>query len=207
MVKEIRIYVEGGGNDNPSRRLIRAGFSQFLDPLRQLARERGVRWEVIPCGPRPTALEKFRTAVKVHPDALVVLLVDAETRVEGTPRDHLRRKDNWNVTGLPDEQLHLMVQVVEAWLVADLDTLASYYGKGFLRNVLPKQQDVEAIPKDQLEKALDRATKKTQKRRYRKIAHCADLLALIDCHKVRQRAKHCDRLFTFLESRLTEKSP
>ncbi len=116
---------------------------------------------------------------------------------------HLKDRDGWE-SDLPDEHCHLMVQMVEAWLVADPDALAGYYGQRFHRNALPKRTDVEAIPKDQLLRSLDRATAGTTKGRYEKIYHCADLLARFDPDRVRQRARHCDLLFKTLESRIRE---
>ncbi len=95
-----------------------------------------------------------------------------------------------------------MAQAMEAWLIADPDTLSDYYGQGFHRNALPRRVDVEAVPKDQLARSLDRATTGTQKGKYAKIRHCADLLGLLNRDRVRQRARHCDLLFTSLEARI-----
>jgi hypothetical protein len=95
-----------------------------------------------------------------------------------------------------------MVCTIEAWLVADPETLAGYYGQGFRRNVLPKREDIEAVPKEQLYESLDRATAGTQKGRYAKIRHCADLLGRLNRDRVRQRAAHCDLLFRTLEAQL-----
>jgi Domain of unknown function (DUF4276) len=97
-----------------------------------------------------------------------------------------------------------MVQMVEAWLIADPDTLSDYYGQGFRRNALSRRQDVEAVPKVQLARSLDRATTGTRKGKYAKIRHCADLLGLLNRDRVRRRARHCDLLFTSLEARIRE---
>jgi hypothetical protein len=61
---------------------------------------------------------------------------------------------------------------------------------------------VEAVAKEDLIRALDRATARTQKGRYHKISHCAELLGLLDRNRVRARARHCDLLFTTLEARI-----
>ncbi len=95
-----------------------------------------------------------------------------------------------------------MVQTVEAWLIADPDTLAAFYGQGFLRKALPRRQDVEAIAKADLISALDRATVRTQKGQYHKILHCSYLLGRLNQDRVRARARHCDLLFTTLEARI-----
>jgi hypothetical protein len=204
MIREIRIYVEGGGNDNPSRRQIRTGFGQFLDPLWQVARERRVRWEVIACGPRNAAFENFQLALRSHPDAFNVLLVDAEDEVSRTPWEHLRQRDGWLEGNLPDDHCHLMVRTVEAWIAADPTTLAGYYGQGFQPKALPTRNDIEAVDKEHLIEALNRATAATSKGRYHKIVHCSELLGKIRPEIVRKRAAHCDRLFTTLESLLAE---
>lgn len=204
MVGEIRIYVEGGGDDADGRALIREGFNDFLSPLCDLAQQRGIRWNLTACGPRNRAFDMFKTAVKKHPDALVVLLVDSEGEVNGSPDEHLRSRDAWDTKGLAADRLQLMVQTVEAWLIADPEALSAYYGQGFLLNALPNRKNVEEIPKKELERCLLHATSKTKtKGPYHKIRHCADLLSRLSSAVVRQRAKHCDRLFTCLESYLT----
>jgi hypothetical protein len=136
------------------------------------------------------------------PDAFNVLLVDSEGPVSLPPREHLRQQAGWDLTSLRDDQVHLMAQTVEAWLIADPEALAGYYGRHFHRKVLPGQIDVETIPKEQLLEKLKRATEKTQKGPYAKIRHCADLLSRLDSGRVRQRAKHCDLLFQTLEARI-----
>jgi hypothetical protein len=202
-VTEIRIYVEGGGQDNPSRRQIRAGFNEFLGPLRDLARARRIEWSVIPCGPRSAAFENFNLALRSHPDAFNVLLVDSEEEVSRPRWEHLQQRDRWQTPNLPEDPCHFMVCTVEAWLLADPDALAGYYGKGFHKNALPRHQDIEAVPKEQLLDKLKRATEKTQKGPYAKIRHCADLLGRLDPQRVRQRARHCELLFQAVEHRMT----
>jgi hypothetical protein len=199
MVREIRIYVEGGGKGSDTRAAVRAGFSSFLEPLRSLARERGISWDLIACGPRRVAFDKFKTALAVHPHAFNVLLVDAEAGVSRQPWEHLRHRDGWESGGATPEQCHLIVQMVEAWLVADPETLGDYYGSGFHANALPAREDVEAIEKRDLLSGLERATQKTQKGRYHKIQHCPDLLKRVRPEAVRRRSSHCERLFVTLE--------
>jgi hypothetical protein len=203
MVREIRIYVEGGGQDKLTWRKIREGLSNFLDPLRQLARSRRVQWSIIPCGSRNDTFEELKIGLRTRPEAFHVLLVDSEGPVSRSRLEHLRNQDRWDVAFLTEDQCHLMVQTIEAWLVADPEALASYYGQRFRQNALPKRDDVEAIPKDQLYRFLERATSGTQKGPYHKIRHCADLLGRLNRDRVRQRARHCDLLFRTLEAQIT----
>lgn len=198
----IRIYVEGGGRDNLSKRQIRTGFDEFLAPVRDLARRRRIEWKVIPCGPRNAAFENFKLALRTHPNAFNILLVDSEDKVTQLRWEHLRRRDGWQVPDLPEDHCHFMVCTIEAWLAADAEALAAYYGQGFRRNALPSQTDVETVEKDALMTALNRATERTQKGRYRKIEHCSDLLKRLDPDRVRSRARHCDLLFKTLEAQI-----
>jgi hypothetical protein len=199
VVKEIRIYVEGGGDKSDTRAAIREGFSKFLQPLCQLARKHRIRWSVTACGGRDSAFEIFRTAMETYTDAFLVLLVDSESPVAGGRWKHV----HGGVGELSEDHCHLMVQTVEAWLIADPEALAEYYGKGFRRGALPRHENIEAVPKDNLYKSLQKAVAETKKERYEKIRHCADLLARLNPDRVRERAKHCDLLFQTLEARIS----
>lgn len=202
MVNEVRIYAEGGGDGKDTKAAIRRGFGEFLRQLRTLARERRIRWNIIACGPRNAAFENFKMALRSHPDAFNVLLVDAERPVNQTAWRHLQERDGWNPAGVLDEHCHLMVQMMEAWFVADIDILESFYGNGFRRGVIPARDEVEAIDKAVLETALQNATRDSRKGPYHKIRHGSKLLCLIDSQIVRPKAPHCERLFTTLAHKI-----
>lgn len=198
MVNEVRIYAEGGGAGKDTKAAIRRGFGEFLRQLRTLARERRIRWNIIACGPRNAAFDAFKTALRTHTTAFNVLLVDAEGAVDQTAWGHLHERDGWNRPLVADDQCHLMVQMMEAWFVADIDTLESFYGNGFRRGAIPARDEVEAIGKEVLETALQNATRDTLKGPYHKIRHGSKLLCLIDSQIVRSKAPHCERLFETL---------
>jgi len=202
MVKEIRIYIEGGGDKKDTKKAIRIGFSEFLKDLRQIAQKKRIRWQIIICGSRQNAFEDFKNALKAHPNAFNVLLVDAEAPVNSSACQHLKQRDNWNLTNIDDEQCHLMVQTMEAWLIADVDALKKFYGKGFQENAIPKNPNVEQIDKQQLEPCLTVATRKTSKGKYHKIQHASKLLALLNVDKVRTASSHCNRIFTTLTQKM-----
>lgn len=73
MVKEVRIYVEGGGDGRNQKALIRQGFSKFLKTLVELARSEKIKWEIIICGSRNNAFRDFKNALQEHPEALNLL--------------------------------------------------------------------------------------------------------------------------------------
>jgi hypothetical protein len=91
-----------------------------------------------------------------------------------------------------------MAQTMETWIIADPDALSAYYGHTFRKNVLPRAQNLEAVAKDDVAKALAEATRDTQKGSYHKIRHASDLLKQIDPAKVQKRCRHCVRLFETL---------
>lgn len=199
-MQEIRIYCEGGGDGPNTKDPFREGMRKFLNELYEIAREKRIRFNLIICGGRATAYENFKTARQIHPQAVNILLVDAEAPVTETPWEHLKQRDNWDDLGCKDEQCHLMVQVMEAWFMADPNALKTFYGQGFKANALPKNADVEKISKDTLAKSLKKAIRDTNKPEYHKIQHGAKLLGLIAPMKVRQKSRHCDRIFTTLSA-------
>lgn len=201
MVK-IRIYIEGGGDDNNTKRQIRQGFSNFLKELVDIARNKRIRWQIIICGSRHHAFRDFKNALESHPDAFNVLLVDSEAAVNKTPWEHLKDRDKWESLDVDDTHCHLMVQVMESWFIADIDALKRFYGQGFKENAIPKNPNVEKINKLELESALKIATKDTSKGEYHKIKHGAILLAQVNVTKVRSASPHCDRLFKILAEKM-----
>lgn len=204
MVSEIRIYVEGGGDQRSGKAAVQEGFSKFLSPLKEMARERHIRWYVVACGSRQSTFDAFQVASQQHRDAFNVLLVDGEGPVTRSPWEHLHDRDHWSIQGIPDTHCHLMVQVMEAWIVADLEILRRFYGQEFNANPIPGQEDVELIAKADIEHALIQATRNTQKGEYHKIRHGPKILALVDANKIRPRARHCDRMFTILSNKMAE---
>ncbi|GAB1543406.1 DUF4276 family protein [Scytonema sp. NUACC21] len=198
MVKEIRIYLEGGGDGKNTKALIREGFSKFLQEIVELARSKKIKWAMTVCGSRNNAFRDFKNALESHPDAFNVLLVDAEAPVKKSPWQHLSTRDNWDVPEIDDSHCHLMVQSMEAWFIADIDTLKKFYGQGFKENAIPKNPNVETIDKDSLEPCLKIATGNTTKGEYQKIKHASKLLEMLKTEKIRSASFHCDRLFTTL---------
>ena len=196
----IAIYMEGGGGGKGTRAALRRGMDGFLGKLKDVARAKGWRWRLVCCGGRDAAFRAFGNAHSNGSDALVVLLVDSEGPVDASPRAHLAARDEWNLSGVADNQIHLMVQVMETWIVADPEALAAYYGQDFRANALPTRRNLEEEGKTAIAAALDRATERTQKGRYHKIHHAAALLACIDSVKARARCRHCERLFATLDA-------
>ena len=108
---------------------------------------------VIASGPRTEAYKDFARDVNRGDGAdFVVLLVDSESPVEATSAwEHLRNRDGWaRPRGCDDDSAHLMVQCMEAWLVADREALASYFGQGFNKRMIPHRPNVEGRARSRL---------------------------------------------------------
>ena len=195
----IAIYMEGGGQGRDSKAALRLGMDQFLDDIKQEFRVLRRHWRLVCCGSRNEAYRAFRRACDQGGDAIVLLLVDAEGPViAGSPIQHLSARDGWNFDGINDRMIHLMVQTMETWIVADAAVLSGYYGQNFRSNALSNRQNLEHEPKADIDRALNEATRRTGKGQYHKIRHASDLLARIDPAIVRQRCPHCSRLFDTL---------
>ena len=198
----IKIYVEGGGKKKDLKTTCRQGFSNFF----RKAGMKGRMPSVIASGSRQDAFNDFRTAVhKAKKEDFIVLLVDSEGSVTtGTgPWQHLKKKpDNWDQpSGTTGDQIHLMVQCMEAWFLADKDSLAAYYENGFKRNALPARQDIEKIPKDDVFNGLKNATRRTSKGEYEKGQHSFKILEQIDPKKVIAASPHAKRLVDTLKTK------
>ncbi len=122
MVKSIAIYIEGGGDTISTKSELREGFSEFLKSARELARQKRMKWRLIPCGGRSQTYDAFVDAVANEPAVFNVLLVDSEEPVtsSASPWTHLlnRPADRWHKppnTG--DAQCQMMVVCMEAWFL------------------------------------------------------------------------------------------
>jgi hypothetical protein len=169
VVTEIRIHFEGN-------EALRPGFHQFLSRIRDAAQLRRIGFRLIAADGTPEA--DFQTARKAHPNSWNILLRDSEGAKPG-------RKDS----------VFWMVQLMEAWFLADPEALGRYYGDGFVHKALKKNPQVEEIPKADVLECLKQATRNTQKGAYHKTAHAPRILELLDPDKVRKAARHCERLF------------
>src|SRR5260370_34599352 len=108
----------------------------LLGPEKTAAREKQLRWRMIPCGGRQHTFDAFDHAFQQADDEiLLILLVDSEDPIaletgdavaDATTRvRHLTKRDKWDLTGAAPDQVHLMVQCMEAWIASDPEALAA----------------------------------------------------------------------------------
>lgn len=130
-----------------------------------------------------------------------MLLVDSEDPVPArkTAAAHLRDRDHWTKP-LPDGQVHLMVQCMEAWFLTDKAMLAQYYGDGFKQSALPPNPKIEEIPKGDVIHGLERATVETSKKAYHKTRHGFDILERLDPDAVQKGSPFAAAFFKVLST-------
>jgi len=195
---KVKIHIEGGGDSSRGRHPLRLAFGEFLGGFSsndgKILKPKPIAW-----GPRNNAFNKFMDAIEDDLESIHILLVDSEDPVTTNPINHLQSRDGWRFIGVKPEDVHLMTQAMEAWLIADKDALEQYYGQHFNPRQLPRRQNVEEIPKDELKRTLRHASHYTSKGEYHEIKHASDILKLLDRQKVKDCATHCDSLFSRLE--------
>lgn len=199
----VKLYVEGGGQTSFLRRKCRQGFSEFL----RKAGLEGHMPRIVASGSRERTFEDFHTALgKASAGDFIVLLVDSESAVpEGVePWMHLKTQDGWDrPANAGESNAHLMVQCMEAWFLADKETLAAFFGSGFRLSALPARIDVENVSKTDALEGLSNATRLCAgKGEYGKGRHSFDILELLDPVKVMAVAPHTQQLV----NTLTEKA-
>jgi hypothetical protein len=194
----VTIFFEGGGSTEATQSKCREGLSKYCAKLKP----ESSRLRIVAAGGREQTFDKFKRAARdSRIEEVSVLLVDSEGPVTAnTPVEHLQARDGWNFAPLSNYKVFLMVQTMEAWLLADRDALATFYDGGFQPNSLPgSEANVESIRKEDIEPGFKKATRKTKtKGEYHKIDHGAALLAMIDPAKVEKASPHAASFNTFL---------
>jgi hypothetical protein len=199
---KVCVYVEGGGPKAKSQTATacRKAFHVFFEKV--LGDRRKPR--VIASGSRDEAYHDFCRSLDNDPDSFPVLVVDSEDPIASgrTATEHLRNREKHWTKVMPDGQVYLMVQCMEAWFLADRPALGGYYGEGFKSSSLPSNPKIEEIPKKDLMNGLAGATKGTKKGPYHKTNHGFDLLERINPDRVRQASPRADDLIEFLRAKL-----
>ena len=197
-MRDIRLYIEGGGDSKKTSTPLRRGFHAFFSSIREMATQKRIRFNLIMGGSASETCKDFFEAGRANPEAVTLLLLDSDCPVSPAQEDYLflRQAHGCQVS---KDSCHLMVQIMEAWFLTDLEALKNFYGNDFNERKIPGNPRVEEVDKGQILNGLKEATQNTRKKSYHKIHHASELLALIDPAKVRQAAPHCDRLLTALE--------
>lgn len=130
-MSELRIHFEGDSR-------LRPGFRQFLAEIAQAARNR--RWDFNLIATEGAPVQDFRDALKTHPDAWNVLLLDWEDENESAVRKNA-------LAGCDSDSVFWMVQVMESWFLADTEALKAIFKRNLNENALKRNPNVEEISK------------------------------------------------------------
>lgn len=206
---EFRIFVEGGSKGQLAQKC-RQGFARFFEKAGLGQR----RPRIISCGTRRAAYEDFCLALsKAGKNDVYLLLVDAEAPVmvdKDQVWDHVksRQGDGWDRPHNAEaDMLHLMVECMESWFLADPQALETFFGRGFNAAVLPKKTDIESISKVEVYDALQKATANLKtKRPYGKGEHSFSLLEKINPAKVEASGAFACRVIEKVR-KLSKQSP
>jgi len=189
-VSQIRIYFEG----NPGLKRPLQVFLEKADPRLKN------RIKPIPGRGRDDAIYDFLLSVHRDPSLRHVLLIDSEGPDDGHLFDKLTREGSWRPRKVvpTERQVGWLVQIMEAWFLADQEALHAYYGSDLQANALPRNPRVEAIPKADVLSGLKAASLRSTKGGYHKGAHAARILENLDPGRVRRVADHFDQLLVVL---------
>jgi hypothetical protein len=199
MVK-VKIYVEGGGGGELLDSLFREAWTKFF----QAAGLAGRMPRVVRGKGRARTFDLFRTAVRNRrANELPLLLLDSEDAVqEGhSVWQHLQARDSWErPNGTSDNQAFLMVQVMETWFLADLNTLRSYFGLEFRETHLRAWPKLEEVSKATVLDTLHKATADCGKK-YAKGKVSFELLGRVNPDRVLAACPHAEAFLTYLRRR------
>lgn len=197
MVK-VKIYIEGGApNDKLADILFRKAWSTFFKAA-------GLQNNLPKCVPGYSRANTFDSFVKSSPskDEVVLLLIDSEIPIKegNTVWQHLQNSGLNKPVNTGEDRVYLMVQIMETWLLADIDALEKYFGKGFKRNKIQAWPMLEEVSKESIVGALSKATADCS-RQYGKDTKgkiSFELLEKIDPRKVIEKCPQAKRLIDFL---------
>lgn len=115
------------------------------------------------------------------------------------PWEHLRNEFQ-APPGIGDEHCHLMVVCMESRFLADKETLADFFGRGFKTDALPQRVEIEEIAKDEIYRSLDNASAHCKvKASYGKGKHSFLILKAVDPEKVAASSPWAARFLRSLE--------
>ena len=178
----MNLYLEGG-------RHLRKPMNSFI--RRAIGHRFNLR--VIPCGSRSVAIDRFAREARASSSS--ILLIDSE----GEDLIRLARELS-RQTGVSESarRIFFMVELMEAWFLADRNALRGYFGQGFRPNRLSGNPNVERIPKQDVLNGLINATRGSRVGAYNKGKHAARLLDRLDPDAVYRSCPNFRRLIDHL---------
>jgi Domain of unknown function (DUF4276) len=208
VVKNVYLYIEGGGDRIQQQSELRAAFKILLEK----AGFRGRLPRIVACGGRDQAYQQFKKAFGNRSQAdLAILLIDSEdplnfkdATINAPIWQHLLDRDKWEKPAAAhDNQVALMVTSMETWIMADQMAIRSFFGAKVKEKYLLPAQNLEARTRKDVFGALEKATEDCGKdRQYRKGSKSFQLLATVNPQTLRQHLPHFQRFIDVLQHHL-----
>lgn len=208
MVKEVVLYIEGGGDTNEQKTLLRKAITLLL----HRAGFKGRMPRIKPSGGRDKAFQDFLTHFEEkNQDAIGVLLVDAEdpltftdTSLDAPIWQHLKTRDKWDKPqAAQNNQIALMVTSMETWIIADHAALKAFFGSKLKEKALPPLQNLESRNRKEVLASLEKATEDCGKdRAYRKGNKSFQVLATLNPTTLQQHLPHFKRFLEVMRHHL-----
>lgn len=197
---KIKLYIEGGGDSPLQDTRFREGWQTFF----KKAGLAGRMPRTFRGGGREATFDAYQTAVRLKkPDELPLLLVDSEELVTAgnTEWEHLKECDGWvKPSAANANDVFLMVCCMEAWFLADRERLKRFFHECWRDNPVPQWPNIEAVPKEDIYRALELATAGCGKKAYSKGRNSFEILKEIDPTSVEKRCPGAKRLLDRLRS-------
>jgi hypothetical protein len=201
LVKQIKLYVEGGGDCKEQHARCREGFRKLLEKSGFTGRMP----RIIAGGGRTATFDQFKTSVRgAGMSDYSILLVDSEEVVAGDQSAwaHLKVCNDWErPDGVAEDQAQLMVTCMETWIMADRAALRAYFGRSLHEDRLIPIESLEMRHRQLIHEALAEATRHC-KRNYRKGERSFTILAEIDPQMLKRYLPHFLTFIQALETHL-----
>lgn len=206
-MREIKVYVEGGGSTRYTKIPFREGFDAFFLYLKDLAFEHDCSLTFVPCGGIEETFRNFDLALTNNSDLINMLLVDADGSVinNASPKSHLSSR--WHNSNATDKQCHLMVQIMESWFFANIDVLYDFYGIDRNNNspldIYQNIQNIQNLDKSIIRQTMldiSKCSSYGDYEEYGKVKQAVEILKELNLDIVREKASHCDEFCNGVES-------
>jgi Domain of unknown function (DUF4276) len=184
MVKDVKIYIEGGGDSKEERVRLREGFRKLFE--KTIPEYRMPR--TVASGGREEAFKDFKTGLKTK-NQFSLLLVDSEDQVDNISDEiegdfawkHLTKRDGWiQPEATQNHQAMLMATCMEAWIATDKETLKKFYPTGFQVSALPSLVNIESKNRHEIHENLVHATRNCVNKTYKKGVHSFELIGKLN---------------------------
>ena len=152
----VQLYMEGN-------KRLRAPMSQFIRKITG-----PIDLKITPCNSRDDAIKQCMK------DIGALLLIDSEGEDLRSLISRIRSQIG------ATNRAFFMVQKMEAWFIADRQTLAGYSGPGFRESALPQNPNVENVSTRDIDDTLSNAARNCPKQRYVKGRDDVGLLNLLN---------------------------